>query len=185
MTAVKKLDSKESAHLFEIGQQMAKCGLNHDFIATAIELAGRFKGVKGQILLWAEETDPNERNEIIADIQDAIDDFAQSSPPQRALYIKFDDLEEIAKNVVAFKTKLKSLVLKKCGTMENAAIKIGIPQPSLSRFFNTASMPRANTLQKIASALNLSAVEIAAEYTQESIKEKLEPRSDVVAFPIL
>ena len=87
--------------------------------------------------------------------------------------------------MVAFKAKLKSIVLKKCGTMENAAIKIGIPQPSLSRFFNMASMPRTNTLQKIASALNLSAVEVAAQYTQESIKEKLEPRSDVIIFPVL
>ena len=42
----------------------------------------------------------------------------------------------------------------------------GIPQPSLSRFFYSASMPKRITLLKIAKALNLSQVEIATEWVR-------------------
>ena len=42
------------------------------------------------------------RARIIADIQDAMDDFMQLSQPQRAFYINFDDLEKIAKNDAKF-----------------------------------------------------------------------------------
>jgi hypothetical protein len=40
-----------------------------------------------------------------------------------------------------------------------------IPQPSLSRFFNTAAMPRRTTLHKIAGGLNLSQIQIATEWS--------------------
>jgi DNA-binding phage protein len=42
----------------------------------------------------------------------------------------------------------------------------GIPQPSLSRFFNSSSMPRRTTLLKIAKALKLDAVKTATEWSR-------------------
>ena len=70
---MKKLNKKESVRLFKIGHEMAKCGLDHQFIITAIKLANNFEGIKGQIFLWAEETNPDERDAIIKDIQDGIE----------------------------------------------------------------------------------------------------------------
>jgi DNA-binding phage protein len=51
-------------------------------------------------------------------------------------------------------------VNKDLGGITKLAERTGIPQPSLSRFFNSVSMPRKSTLLKIAEALNLTQLEI-------------------------
>jgi len=55
----------------------------------------------------------------------------------------------------------------KKGGIKKLSTLTGIPQPSLSRFFGSSSMPRRNTLFKIATALNLSGVQIATEWTRD------------------
>lgn len=112
--------------------------------------------------MWAEEKDKNEQDEIVADIQDLIDDCSQKEKIE-GTYIRFDDLEGIAKNIRAFKDTLR-LEIDQHGGLNNLAQLTGIPQPSLSRFFGSASMPRRSTLLKIAKALNLSQVQIANEW---------------------
>jgi transcriptional regulator with XRE-family HTH domain len=72
----------------------------------------------------------------------------------------------IAKNILAFKNNLLREVNKRCSLTELSE-RTGMPLPSLSRFFNTPSMPRRSTLIKIAEALNLSAVEIATDWDYE------------------
>jgi transcriptional regulator with XRE-family HTH domain len=52
------------------------------------------------------------------------------------------------------------------GGIKHLAELTGISQPSLSRFFNSATMPRRATLQKIARALKLSQVQIAREWSR-------------------
>ncbi|WP_407890448.1 helix-turn-helix domain-containing protein [Scytonema sp. NUACC26] len=42
--------------------------------------------------------------------------------------------------------------------------KTGIPEPSLSRFFNSASMPHRTTLYKIANALKLTESQILSKW---------------------
>ncbi|MEX1099389.1 MAG: helix-turn-helix transcriptional regulator, partial [Bacteriovoracaceae bacterium] len=76
---------------------------------------------------------------------------------------KYSDLDLIAKNVTGFKAHLKTLV-DQWGGVTKLAKATGIPQPSLSRFFNTGSMPRRTTLYKIADALNLSEKEIITDW---------------------
>lgn len=70
------------------------------------------------MVLWAEASDEEEKGEIIADIQEEIDQF-----------------EELPRKVV-----------EKHGGINELSRLSGIPQPSLSRFFNSASMPRRTTL---------------------------------------
>jgi hypothetical protein len=56
---------------------MREAGLADEFIAAAIRTALEFEGVADLIYLWAEESDGKERDEIIADIQELIEDCAQ------------------------------------------------------------------------------------------------------------
>ncbi len=102
---------------------------------------------------WVEEKNKNERDEIIADIQDLIDDSSEQGVIEKE-YIRFNDLDAIAKNIRSFKNSLLSKVMEEGGISKLAQLT-GIPQPSLSRFFNTNTMPRRATLLKIAKALNL------------------------------
>lgn len=159
---VQVINSDYKVELMEIGTMMHKSGLPSSFVAAAVETAFEFEGVYDLIKMWAEETDNKERDEIIADIQDLVDDCTQKEKIDGA-YIRFDDLEGIAKNIRAFKDTLRIEVDKR-GGLNDLAKLTGIPQPSLSRFFSSASMPRRNTLLKIAKALNLSQVQIATEW---------------------
>lgn len=157
--------AEHQVELFEIGTKMNRAGLPADFVASAVRCAMDFEGVYDLMILWRDEKDKKERQEIIADIQDMIDDCAQSEKKE-AVYIRFDDLETIAKDIRKFKNELLMLVNERGGITKLAELT-GIPQPSLSRFFNSSSMPRRTTLLKIAKVLELDAVQIASEWVRE------------------
>jgi hypothetical protein len=63
--------------IIEIGHQMNRVGLPKEFIAAAVSTAFEFEGVSDLLKMWAIESDPKERSEIISDIQDLIDDCAK------------------------------------------------------------------------------------------------------------
>lgn len=153
------LASDLKVELIEIGHEMNKANLPKEFIATAVETAFEFEGVYDLMKMWEAESDKEERLEIIADIQDMIDDCSLCKK-RDGVYVRFDDLSTIAKDVRAFKDNLR-LKVDQIGSIKKLAELTGIPQPSLSRFFSNATMPRRITLIKIARALNLSQVEIA------------------------
>jgi len=153
-----------SVELFEIAMQMKQAGLADKFITEAVNTAQEFEGVYDLMVMWRDESDPKERDEVVADIQDMIDDTAQRERSE-AVYIQFNDLEAIARDIRKFKDALLLLVNQRGGVTQLAAMT-GIPQPSLSRFFNTNSMPRRVTLLKIAKALDLDAVQIASGWTR-------------------
>ncbi|MCK5015056.1 MAG: helix-turn-helix transcriptional regulator [Candidatus Omnitrophica bacterium] len=114
--------------------------------------------------MWSEEIDEDEKNEIVADIQDMIDECAQKEKAE-GTYVRFNDLEQIAKHIQSFKDNLR-IIVEGNGGITVLAKLTGIPQPSLSRFFNSNTMPRRVTLLKIARALNLSQVQIATEWVR-------------------
>lgn len=148
---------------FSIGSMMRAQGLPSRFIARAVDLSEEFEGILDLMRLWRDESDTAEREEIVSDIQELIDDCAQVSKDQAA-YIRFDDLERIAADVRKFKDNLRALVDERGGIGKLAELT-HMPQPSISRFFNSASMPRRATLNKFARALNLSQVEIATPWS--------------------
>jgi DNA-binding phage protein len=116
------------------------------------------------MVLWLEADSEVDRNEVVADIQEEID--IKSEAPKKPLkkpYIKYDDLDAISQDVMKFKNALRKVVDRN-GGIGNLAEKSGIPQPSLSRFFASASLPRHTTLYKIAEALNLEEKEILNEW---------------------
>lgn len=158
------MNSNVKVELIEIGHLMNIAKLPKPFIATAVETAFEFEGVYDLMKMWAEETDKIEREEIEADIQDLINDCAQKEKIE-GVYIRFDDLKKIAANIRGFKDALL-LKANEHGGISKLSDLTGIPQPSLSRFFNSASIPQRMTLLKIAKALGLSQVEIATEWTR-------------------
>ncbi|MFN7262646.1 MAG: helix-turn-helix domain-containing protein [Pseudobdellovibrionaceae bacterium] len=150
--------------IVEIGHQMNQAGLPKEFIAAAVSTAFEFEGVYELLRMWADEDDAKERNETVVDIQELIDDCRQQEKVE-GVYVRFDDLDGIAANIRAFKDNLRALVDQN-GGLKKLSETTGIPQPSLSRFFNTASMPRRAMLNKIARALKLNQVQIATEWSR-------------------
>lgn len=136
------------------------------FIAAAYELARTDQGVFDLMALWRDATDSKERAEIVADLQDSLSDYddAPAKPLQKP-YIKFESLDDIANRVVAYKKHLRDLIDKN-GGVSAVAERSGIPQPSLSRMLNSASMPRRSTLYKIANAIDAPESEIVTEWAR-------------------
>ena len=150
--------SSEQMKLFEIATKMKKSGLADDFIVAAVKTALKFEGVADLMYLWIDEDDRKERDEIIADLQDMMDACNQKEKSEE-IYIKFNDLDAIAKNIRVFKDSLYQEVMSRGGISKLSELT-GIPQPSLSRFFNSNAMPRRSTVLKIAKALNLDEIKI-------------------------
>ncbi|MBS0351066.1 MAG: helix-turn-helix domain-containing protein [Proteobacteria bacterium] len=150
--------SAKEFELFKIAIEMKKSGLSDVFIVASVKTALSFEGVADLINLWKKAEGQKEREEIVADIQDMIDECSQTSKTEE-LYVKFNDLEAISKDIRAFKDSLLQLVVEQGGITKLSEIT-GIPQPSLSRFFNSNSMPRRSTILKIAKALNLDELKI-------------------------
>jgi len=159
-----KTTDEQKVRLYEIATLMKNSGLDARFIASAVDVAKIYEGAFDLFCLWADEEDNNEKENLISIIQDEIDEFQeQPKIPVKKPYIKHSDLESIAKDVKKFKAHLKNEV-DKWGGITKLAKETGIPQPSLSRFFSSASMPRRTTLYKIADALNLSEREIITDW---------------------
>lgn len=162
----KPIDQSSSVQvkLFSIAVKMKKAGLSDSFIVQAVQTSLELEGVADLMHLWAEEKDQEERNEIIADIQDLIDASRQKEKSEE-IYIKFNDLDAIAKHIRAFKDSLYQEVMERGGISKLSELT-GMPQPSLSRFFNSNAMPRRSTVLAIAKALNLDQLTIDLKWSK-------------------
>lgn len=149
--------------IVEIGHQMNQAGLPNEFVGGAVRTAFEFEGVYDLLRMWSEENDEGQRNEIVADIQELIHDCSQEEKIE-GVYIRFDDLDKIAENIRAFKDNLR-MIVDQNGGIKQLSAQTGYPQPSLSRFFNSASMPRRSMLNRIARALGLNQVQISTEWS--------------------
>lgn len=158
-------DANNDLHVLDIFNEMRSQGLESAFICSLMENCQRFVGLRDLMEMWFDETNAKERDKIIADLQDSLDDIENApQKPENRPYLRFDDLEEIKKDVIAFKQRLRAEVDRQ-GGISNLARKTGIPQASLSRLFASASMPRRTTLFKIAKALNLPETAIGFKWT--------------------
>lgn len=144
---------------------MSRAGLPDKFVAAVMEVAQHSRGVFEMLELWAGSGDDQpERDEIIADLQEMVDEW--SVPPgggQAYPRISFESLGAVAAEVMEFKKQLRATIDKNGGVVA-VATKTGIPQPSLSRMLNSASMPRQTTLYRIAAALGLEETDVATRW---------------------
>lgn len=148
--------SSKDLHVLDILNEMRRVGLESAFIYSLMEHCQRYEGIRELMEIWFEETDPSERDKTVADLQESIEDIVDApKKPEERPYLRFDDLDEIRRDVLEFKKQLRNEVDREGGISELSR-KTGIPQPSLSRFFTSSGMPRRTTLFKIAKALNLS-----------------------------
>lgn len=142
-------------YVLDILNEMRRVGLESAFICALMENCQRYEGIRDLMEMWFEETDVKERDKITVDLQECLNDIVDlPQKPEERPYLRFDNLNEIRKDVLEFKKKLRREIDRHGGISELAR-KTGIPQPSLSRFFTSSSMPRRTTLYKIAKALNL------------------------------
>lgn len=146
-------DIKKRLAIAKIVVKMIEEGMSEDFVLQLFPLAEKYEGLYDLLDLWAKETDKNEKDEIIADLQDEIEEL-QSEDKILIPFIHFDNLELIAQNVMEFKKSLRTEI-ERWGGLTKLSKATGIPLPSLSRFLNSPSLPRRVTLEKIAKALNL------------------------------
>jgi hypothetical protein len=135
-------------------------------VAQASELARVDQGVFELMELWSEAETPHDRDETLADLQEMIDEAAEGhGHAEEKPYIPFDDLDEVGRRVMEHKKKLRELI-DRHGGVSKVAVKIGMPQPSLSRMLNSASMPRRTTLYRIANGLGVPEAEVVGEWVQ-------------------
>ena len=158
-----KTTATQRVVLYQIASKMKGFGLSDQFIADAVQLGEYYEGMFDLFEIWL-EADEAERAEIVADMQEEIDEAQEQ--PQKPLHkpmVHFEDLDKIAQDVVGFKSHLRNLV-DQWGGISKLAQATGIAQPSLSRFFNTAAMPRRTTLYRIAIAMNLSEKDVVGSW---------------------
>ncbi len=157
-------NAAQKVQVYQIASAMKMAGLSDAFVADAVSLATEYEGAYDLMVLWSEDSNEESRGEIVADLQEEIDEHLESpSRPTQKPYINFDDLDAIASDVVAFKKHLRTIVDMDGGISELSR-KSGMPQPSLSRFFNSASMPRRTTLYRIALALGIDQGGVATKW---------------------
>jgi hypothetical protein len=75
---------------YAIGAEMKKVGFPDNFIVAAVTTANDFEGVFNLLRMWANASDPAERDAIVSDIQELIDDCAQPEKVE-GVYVRFDD----------------------------------------------------------------------------------------------
>lgn len=153
-------------HVLDILNEMRHVGLESAFIRSLMENCQRYEGVRNLMEMWFEETNQKEREKIIADLQESLDDIQEGPQrPEERPYLQFNDLDKVKHDVLEFKKLLRAEVDRQGGISELAR-KTGIPQPSLSRFFSSGSMPRRTTLFKIAKALNLPETAVGFKWSR-------------------
>ena len=162
MSGAKKLDAKKMMDAAEIAGQMREARLPDIFCAELIRLAPVYNSIYRMMSFWV-DADKKEREEIVADLQEMIDDSKQRFEERPSL--KQRDVHKVIHTIREFKDRLTILINER-GGVTAVAKKVGMPQSSLSRLLNSASMPRRITLLKIAKALDLSESDIATEYVR-------------------
>jgi DNA-binding phage protein len=164
-TAIINLSTGQQQRTYTIAAKMIEEGLPPRLVHEVVHLAVEHEGLHDLMQLWA-ELSGDERDEVAADLQDMVDDIGEAGEIDRHEEhgrVRFDDLEKIAADVMSFKDGLRRLVDERGGVTRLAHLT-GMPQPSLSRFFNTASMPRRSTLLRIRQALDLTEVDVNATW---------------------
>ncbi len=153
------IDSKMES--IETACKMNHAGLPRKLIVCALQMAFETEDFHFLLNKWSLEKDAEEREKTILEIQIRIEQITHIK--NQFMYVRFDDLIEISKDVRKFKDNLRVLV-DDIGGIKRLSVLTGIPQPSLSRFFNSATMPRRTTLYKIAKALKQTHVKMGPDF---------------------
>ncbi|MEB3196521.1 MAG: hypothetical protein VKP62_04890 [Candidatus Sericytochromatia bacterium] len=139
------------AELVPICNEMLAAGLPKRFAITAMAKAVRYEGLRHLLQMWREETDSSLRDDIVADLAELLEDLETDGIVERPS-LRHRDVDSLITDVRAFKDALRCVV-DRCGGISWLAERSRIPQPSLSRFFNSTALPQRGTLLKLREAL--------------------------------
>ncbi len=152
---------QEQITIFEIALKMKRAGLEARFIIRAIEVAQEYRGAFGLLSMWAAESEPREREAIVADLQHEIEDLEEAGEkPEKLDYINFASITKVSGQLETMKQRLREEI-EKYGGINKLSRETGIAQPYLSKLFNSGIKPRYTTLKKIYLALGLQAPRVA------------------------
>ena len=92
---------EQKIEVYKVAVSMHEAGLSNAFVTEAVQLSLEYEGAYELMKLWQEEDDHEERNEIVADLQDEIERHKESPTELfKAPRINFDELESNAKKVL-------------------------------------------------------------------------------------
>lgn len=148
---------------FEFAKAMQASGLNEPFLLNVLQYAlNDYRSVYELMALWSEADNEADRDAAVADLHDLLEDLSHKGPPTEKPKIKPGELPKLIDRIKTYKAKLRNLIDSRGGITKVSEL-CGIPQPSLSRMLNSASMPRKTTLYKIVAALGLPESEIPTD----------------------
>jgi len=145
----------DNYHALDILIEMRNAKLPSYFVNSIMEHCQKYEGIRDLMEMWFEETNKEERDNIIVDLQTSLDDIENAPRKIEKISLDLNNLELIRNDIDDLKKALR-LEVDSQGGISELSRRTGIPQPSLSRFFSSKSMPRRTTLFKIAKALNIS-----------------------------
>lgn len=64
--------------ILEIAMEMRRQGLAEDFVEQVVKLAMDLEGIRDLMVLWAEETNTEERDATVVDLQEEIEEYRDS-----------------------------------------------------------------------------------------------------------
>jgi len=161
-----KTTPEQQLQLATIMVEMNDAGLPAVFITRCADLARDDQGVFDLMELWFEEEVEEDRGEIVADLQEILDEDDELPPrPLKKPAIRYGQLDDVASRVSEHKEKLRRLV-DAHGGVTVVAEKAGMHQSALSRLLNSASMPRRTTLYRIANALDVPETEVVTDFVR-------------------
>lgn len=151
----KKVEIEEKNEIISILKNLIEKGYSKVFIYDCLIYSRKHESMYELLQIWNQSNDENEKDEIIANLQDMIDDCQYV--PKEPIEIDLSDIDNISKNLRAFKDAL-SIIINEKGGIKILSEKTGIPQPSISRLLNTYSIPQRVTLLKIKNALGIDKI---------------------------
>ena len=111
--------------------------------------ANDFEGVFNLLKMWANESDPAERDAIVSDIQELIDDCSQPEKVED-VYVGFDDLDRIASDVRNTKTACERWLTNGAGSANWPSLRLflnlhcldfSIPRRDASSYYAAQDRP--------------------------------------------
>lgn len=111
-----KTTEKQKNRLYEIAEAMRLHGVDSVFIENAVKVAEYYEGCFDMFCLWAEESDENERMNILDCLKREIVEFDNDRANFGCLHSDVS-LNEVEKKLFDLSFKTESLVCNKCGAI--------------------------------------------------------------------
>ena len=102
-STAKDLKKSKEQIIYSIAAKMSETGLPPKFVKRSVDLAFEYDGIFDLFVLWQEEDNIEEKNQIIADIEEHVEDIQSYEPSTqhktKLPKINFDEIELIGTDI--------------------------------------------------------------------------------------